>query len=372
MRATRAVIHLDHLRRNIRELKAWLGPQVKICMAVKADAYGHGAVPVAKAAREQGVDCLGIATVQEGEELRRAGLDCPLLLLGLPLPEELQALVSHGLTPLVASAEMLRGLQEAARSQGRRVGVHLKIDTGMGRIGCRPRELEGVLAALDECPGLTLAGVCTHFPVSDGADRGFTLRQIEIFKNCVEEIRGRGINPGLVHAANSGAIIGCPEAWFDMVRPGIMLYGYYPSDEQDRPLALTPVMELRTKVIFLKRVTRGTRLSYGLTYSAPEDTLIGTLPVGYADGYSRLLSNRGEVTIRGRRYPIAGRVCMDQCLVDLGPDARVELYEDVLLFGPAGPDAKEIGRLIGTIPYEVTCLVGKRVPRVYPDPGVED
>jgi len=369
MRCTKAVIHLENLRHNIRLLKEILGPAVSICMAVKADAYGHGAVRVAKAAVEEGVDAFGIATVQEAEELRSAGIDNPILLFSPTVPTEIAGIVSRGIVPLLGDERFAILLAEEAERQNLVVEAHLKIDTGMGRFGCRPDQSEGLAVLIDSNPWLKLGGVCTHFAVSDGRESGFTLQQGDVLQECVKRIRERGIDPGIVHAANSGAILGCRETHLDMVRPGIMLYGYYPSKDQDRNLDLQPVMEFTTKIAFLKEVVKGTSLSYGLTYKSADDTIIATLPVGYADGYSRLLSNKGEVLIAGKRYPVVGRVCMDQTLVDLGREPRVELYDDVTLFGPGPemPTAETIADIMHTIPYEVTCLVGKRVPRVFVD-----
>ena len=370
MRATRAIIHLENLRHNIRALKRELAPGVKICLAVKADAYGHGAARVSQAAIEEGIDVLGIATVEEGVELRKSGIESPVLLLSLPVPEELPAIVGNRITPIVASRELVLLFAREAERRNRKVEVHLKIDTGMGRVGCRPEEAEDLAGLIFSHSWLSLGGVCTHFPVSDIPGDPFTLRQIEIFRRCIESLKSRSIDPGIVHAANSGAVINYPDSHFNMVRPGILLYGYYPSKEQDRELELMPVMEFVTRIVFLKKVAKGTRLSYGLTYTTKGDSFIATLPVGYADGYSRLLSNRAEVAIQGRRYPVAGRICMDQCLVDLGSDTNVLLYDDAVLFGPGPgpPSAEDIADLMGTIPYEVTCLVGKRVPRVFVDP----
>jgi alanine racemase len=369
MRCTKAIIHLENLRHNIRLLREILSPGVSICMAVKADAYGHGAVRVARAALEEGVGAFGIATVQEGDELRTAGIDVPILLLSPVVPSEIPRIVSRRIAALVSSEAFAHLLAREAERQGLAAGVHIKIDTGMGRLGCRPDQSQELAVFVDSNPWLELRGVCTHFPVADTRDCSYTLQQLALLRSCVERIRERGVDPGVIHAANSGAILGCRESHLDMVRPGIMLYGYYPSKDQDRNLDLRPVMELTTKVAFLKKVERGTGLSYGLTYTTSQETVIATLPVGYADGYSRLLSNRAEVAIRGERHPVVGRVCMDQTLVDLGRGASVELYDDVTLFGPGpgAPSAETIADLMHTIPYEVTCLVGKRVPRVFVD-----
>lgn len=367
--ATHALIHLENLRHNIRLVRRHVGPQVRLCMAVKADAYGHGAPAVARVAEEEGIDCAGVARVGEGAELRRAGIRMPLLLLGLPIPDEIPQLVASRLTPLVGDLSLAEALSAEAAASGTPVSVHLKVDTGMGRIGCSAAEAPELAARIVRLPGLSLAGLCTHFPVSDGREKAFTRSQVEALRLCAEDLRRRGLEPGILHAANSGAVLDLPEAHLDMVRPGILLYGYYPSRDQERHLAVKPLMELKTSVVFLKRVEAGTPISYGSTYRPSRATVIATLPVGYADGYSRALSNRADVLIRGRRYPVVGRICMDQCLVDVGPDPEVARYDEVTLFGPdpRGPSAEELAERTGTISYEITCLVSKRVPRVTVD-----
>ncbi|WP_455382423.1 alanine racemase [Salinispira pacifica] len=374
MRATRAVVYLQHLRHNIRLIRDHVarmrpGRPPRICVAVKADAYGHGIVEVSQTAVEEGVDYLAVATIDEAVQVREAGLRLPILIYSLPIPEELSAIVEFGLTPLVGDEELVARLEAEARHQGKRVPVHVKIDTGMGRIGCRPEEAPQLAAAVQESPWLHLEGMSTHFPVSDSADRSFTLEQVRRFEAVAEETRQRGIDPGILSAANSGAALASPESYFDMVRPGILAYGYYPSDEQERLLPVKPVMQFESQMVYVKRVAAGTGISYGLTHHTERETCIGTVPVGYADGYNRLLSNRARMLVNGRSVPVVGRICMDQCMVDLGPDAAGALYDRAVLFGPdpAGPDAEELARIIGTIPYEVTCAVSKRVPRIYVD-----
>ncbi|MEW5814219.1 MAG: alanine racemase [Spirochaetota bacterium] len=369
MRATRAIIHLEHLRRNLRLLRGRIGAGVKICLAVKADAYGHGAVQVSKTALSEGVEFLAVATVSEAIELRNAGIQTPVLLLTPPIPEEIGEIPVYNITPVVAERELITMLAEIGRKRGKQVTVHLKIDTGMGRIGCRPEEAPHLLQLITETPSLKLGGICTHFPVADSADNRATLRQLQQFKDTISNICQKGLPRGIIHAANSGAIIGTAEAYFDMVRPGILMYGYYPSKEQTRIIEVKPLMELETVVVFLKRVPEDTPISYGMTYRTKRETVIATLPVGYGDGYNRLLSNRGKVSINNRFFPIVGRVCMDQCMVDLGPDSNVRMYDRVVLFGPdtEGLSAEHIADLIGTIPYEVTCSINKRVPRIYSD-----
>jgi alanine racemase len=367
MRATRAIIYLSNIRSNIRAIRAHVGKSVKICIAVKADGYGHGAVEVAKVAVSEGIEFLGVATLSEAAELRQAGIRIPVILLSLCVPDEIRDIVALDVLPVVASADLADLFAAESGRQGKKTGCHLKIDTGMGRIGCTPEEAPALAEKIAVNPSLSLAGVCTHFPGSDLSDKSFTNGQIRRFSRAVDAIRARGIDPGLIHAANSGAINEIPESYFNLVRPGIMVYGYYPSREQSRALALKPAMEFRTRVVFLKKVGKGTPISYGMTYRAPEDAWIATLPVGYADGYNRLLSNRGRVAINGMIYPVVGRICMDQCLVNLGSQTDVRLYDDAVLFGPEPPakSAEEIADQLETISYEVTCLVGKRVPRIF-------
>lgn len=367
MRSTRAVIHTENYRNNVQLVRKRVGKDRLICAAVKADGYGHGAFEMARIGLEEGVTHFAVATVGEGVLLREQGLSSSLILFTLPQPEEICDIVEYNIQPFVADVEYIGLLQAEGKKQRKIVQVHLHIDTGMGRIGCEPEKAAELAVFIDNLENINLAGVSTHFACADSRDKTFTDIQLNKFRNAVSSIKDAGIDPGIVHASNSAAIIGFTESWMDMVRPGIMLYGYYPGNEQPRDLNLKPVMELKTKVVFLKRVPAGKTLSYGATYTTSRETVIATLPVGYGDGYNRLLSSRGKVIIRGKEYTIAGRVCMDQCMVDLGPDTDVELYDDVILFGPdpVGPSAKDIAGITGTIPYEVTCNVNKRVPRIY-------
>ncbi len=378
MRPTRGVIHLENLRWNIRQIRKILGPSVQICMAVKADAYGHGALRLAKTAVDEGIKWFGVATVYEGIRLRREGIGARILLFSLPFPEDIPLLLEYNIAPFVADGETVARLDTAAgklhgrtalHDGGGRFPVHLKIDTGMGRIGCLPEDAPFIAEQIARSSSLFLEGTCTHFPGSDTKDQGFSKQQIALFLRSVNEIRTRGVDPGILHTANSGAIIGLPESHFDMVRPGIILYGYYPSREQARELEVRPVFELQTRIMFLKKVPPGTPISYGSIYRTRSETWIATLPVGYADGYPRLLSNNAEVLIRGKTYPVAGRVCMDQIMVDLGSETDVRLNDTAVLFGPdpAGPTAETVAEAVGTIPYEITCGITKRVPRMYVD-----
>ena len=300
-------------------------------------------------------------------KLRDAGIKQPVLMYSLPFPDELPEIVKSEISVFVIDKTNIELLVKEAERQKKTASVHIKIDTGMGRIGCRPDEAHLLARFISENPYLKLEGICTHFPVSDKEKNEFTLSQIKTFKSCIKKIKGMGINPGKIHAANSGAIIGYPDSYFTAVRPGIMLYGYYPSHGQERMLDIKPVMEFVTKVSFIKTVDKDTPVSYGMTYMTKSKTKIATLPVGYADGYSRLLSNTGRVLIKGKYYPVAGRVCMDQIMIDIGINSGIKAGDDVVLFGPNSQTAEDIADIINTIPYEVTCLITKRVPRIYID-----
>jgi alanine racemase len=338
-------------------------------MAVKADGYGHGAVRVAEVAVSEGVEYLGVATLDEGVEIRENSVSAPVVLLSLPIPEELESIVSHDISCIVAGPGDIKRLAEVSRRAKKITPVHLKIDCGMGRIGCRPEEAPDLGELILSCGSLKLEGTFTHLPVSDKKDQGETLSHLQAFQKAVEHMKSRDINPGILHAANSGAIVGCSTSYFDMVRPGIILYGYYPSREQERFLQVKPVMEMESRVVFLKKVPAGTGISYGLTYHTKRETEIATVSAGYGDGYSRLLTNKAQVLIRGRQYPVVGRVCMDQFMVDLGLNSGVSLNDRVTLFGPAegGPTAETLAEAMGTIPYEIMCGINKRVPRIYID-----
>jgi alanine racemase len=268
-------------------------------------------------------------------------------------------------------------LDEAASAARLRLPVHLKIDTGMGRMGCPPEDSAALARQISGCTSLEYAGTATHFAAADSAafdDRAYTGRQIARFNEALAALRAAGIDPGIVHAANSGAIILHPQAWYDMVRPGILLYGYntvssrsYADVPALPPPEVRPVMELRTNVVLLRQMRRGESVSYGRSWTAPRDTVIGVLPAGYADGLPRLLSNRWQAVIGGGSYPLVGRICMDQCMADLGPSPKVRRWDEAVIFGGPAPDAGVLAERIGTIPYEITCNINKRVPRVYKD-----
>ncbi|MDR2521864.1 MAG: alanine racemase, partial [Spirochaetaceae bacterium] len=318
MRATFAVIHLDALQSNIAALRARFARANKnpaICLPVKADAYGHGAREVAASALRAGVRCLAVATVDEGVYLREGGIGAPVLVLSQGMPAEFEALCAYRLSPLAGDLEAARLLAECAgRAAGERLPVFVKIDTGMGRGGCRPKDAAELAACVAGAGSLEYAGALTHFAAADSflpEDRAYTRRQIALFDQALQAIGARGVCGGIVSAANSGAALWYPEAWFDMVRPGIALYGYPPQPGEDAAPAVDggaaggfrPLMELRTHVVAIKTVYKGESVSYGRTWTAAADTRIAVLPVGYGDGLPRALSGNFLVVIRGRRYP---------------------------------------------------------------------
>jgi alanine racemase len=375
MRSTKALVSLALLRENIRAVRARIGPNPLICFPVKADGYGHGAIQVSQTAISAGVQYLAVATVSEGTELRSAGITAPILLLSVPSVSELPTVVNAHLIPFVADRDFVSALSRIASELGKRVSVHLKIDTGMGRVGCRPESAAELAAFIVAQSSLELAGTATHFAVADSCeprDVEYTEGQLRRFREAVEAIRAAGISPGIVHSANSGAVTLHENAFFDMIRPGIILYGYPPKVPSDWPSegavalarAIRPIMTVVTEIAFVKRVKPGECVSYGCLWTAERETWIATLPLGYADGLRRDLMGKLKVYIREKPFPVVGKICMDQCMVDCGENA-FERGEPVTVFGGVAPDAGDVAALVGTISYEITCGINKRVVRVY-------
>lgn len=334
---------------------------------VKANAYGHGMAECARIFREEGVDFLGVAFADEAAELRAAGDAGRIVVLTPPLPEEAGLFCEHELDVVACSLSAMEAFSRAAIQAGITLRAHLYIDTGMRRDGIEPEEAVAFMQSCAALPGLTFVGVCTHFATSDEADRTFALRQLALFNTALHDLEKAGFRFPLVHAANSGAVVNLPEAHFTLVRPGLTLYGYDPSQDAAEPPALRPVMTLRTRINSVRRVPPDTSVSYGRRYFTREDTWIATIPIGYGDGFMRLLSGKASCLIRGREFPVVGTICMDQCMVDTG-DLAVEPGEEVVLIGrqqAAQLSAGELARRLGTIPYEVLTAISARVPRVY-------
>lgn len=371
-RPTRVDIDLGALAHNVRRLRALVEPAA-VMAVVKADAYGHGAVPVARVAQAEGVAAFGVALVEEGVELRDAGIETTVLVLSEPVADAAAEVVARRLTPVVYTESGIDALAKAvADAGGEPLDVHLKVDTGMHRVGAAPASVDALVARLLDHPELRLSGLCTHFAVADEPERDDTAEQLGRFVAVRDRLAARGIAPGCVHAANSAGAIAFTDARFDLVRIGIALYGVLPAPGLGADLGLAPVMSLRSQVSHVKELRAGDRVSYGLRYALPRDARIATVPIGYADGVPRNLGATGaEVVVRGRRCPIAGTVTMDQLMVDVG-DLPVEVGDAVTLLGADGDasvTAEEWAERLGTIGYEIVCGIGPRVPRHYHGAG---
>ncbi len=370
-RPTIAEIDLDALRFNLNQLRGLTKGKADILAVVKANAYGHGAVEIAKELESAGAKIFGVATTEEGIELRRSGVSLPTLILAGSYPEEFEKVIENNLSPVVFDLEMARALDAQAKKTGQRISVHLKVDTGMNRLGIPWRNWEPALNVLQSLGNLQVEGLMSHFSVAESErpdDRAFTEEQRQRFQACLDSARKMGMQPHYIHLANSAATALGERARFNLVRPGLMLYGLHPAPALRRRISLRPVLRWKTAILSLKRVPAGDPVSYGRTYSCRKESLIAILPVGYADGYNRRLSNRGEVLVRGKRAKIAGIVCMDLTMVDVSEISGVQVNDEVVLLGRQEAEeisADEMAGWMETIPYEVLCAIGKRVPRIY-------
>ncbi len=365
---TYATVDLAALAHNLSRIKQYLSPGCEVMAVVKANAYGHGALETVQALTRQGIGRFAVASLDEGIALRQAGLSASILVLGALFEKQVSDLVAHRLTPVVSDGRILPSLAKAARTHPTPYPIHLKVETGMGRLGFSPEELLSILDNPILRSPLQVEGMMTHLADADGKDSIFTERQLGAFRTVLEQIRERGVTIPLVHTANSAAIVRFPDAHYSLVRPGIMLYGYHILPATVPTPDLRPVLSLRTTIVQLRTIPRGGTVSYNGTFVAPRPTRIAVLPIGYADGYSRRLSHRGSVLIQGCRAPIVGLVCMDMIMVDVTDLASVQVGEIVTLIGQQGEEsiwADEVADWIGTISYEVLCGIGSRVPRLY-------
>ena len=366
-RPTIATISLEAVRHNVHAIQEKVGNSM-VMAVVKANGYGHGMLEVARASLEAGAQWLGIATVDEALALREAGLSAPILILGPTFPDTAEICVANDISVAVGTFDLARALGRAALKLRKKARVHIKVDTGMGRFGFWWKDLIPVLSELKKLRGIHLEGTFTHFAVSDIADPSYTRWQNSNFRRFLEATARAKVRFDIIHAANSGAILQHPDAYYDMVRAGVMLYGMLPDPATRPTVPIEPVMTLTTKLVEIRHHPKGRFISYGRTWQTPRKSRIGTLPIGYGDGFSRKFSNRGEVVIRGRRAPIVGRVCMDQTLVDVTHIPEAEVGDDVLLWGKMGENilkVEEVAQWMETITYEVTCALGPRVPRMY-------
>jgi len=379
---TWAEIDLNAIAGNVRELRRLASPTAKVMAVVKANGYGHGAVEVARTALANGAEWLGVARLAEAVPLREAGLGAPILVFGYTPPAGAGRLIDLDLRQSVYSLEAAQAYSTAAAARGERIRVHVKVDTGMGRLGLVPAALSGhhpgeavgeefirAATAIARLPGIDAEGIFTHFAAADSADRSYANGQLSLFLEVLSALRAHGLEFPVRHAANSAALIQMPESHLDLVRPGIALYGLRPSDEVDLGrVALKPAMALKTRIIHLKSVPAGSCISYGMTYRTPSPTTIATVPAGYADGYCRRFSSRGWMLVHGRRVPVLGRVCMDLTMLDVGAVLGARVEDEVVIFGTQGNEfisADDLAGELGTINYEIVCDVSSRVPRVY-------
>ena len=360
-----AEIDLDAIAHNIKEAKKKINATTKLCAVVKADAYGHGATQVAKAALMAGADFLAVALLQEAIELREAGIKAPILILGALQEEGAEETVENEISQALFTLKSAELLSAAAVKLGKKAKVHLAIETGMNRIGISPEQAGDFAAQVGALPGIEIEGVFSHFAMADAKDKTFCREQYAKFQKALFEIRLRGIEIPIKHISNSATISELPEMQLDMVRQGITLYGLWPSDDVGHCLDYEPVMKLKAKITFVKQIEQGETVGYGRTFTAERPTKIATLPLGYADGISRKVSNKGYVLLKGQKAPIVGRVCMDQFMIDVTDIENVEIGDEVLVFGSKELSADKVAEWTETISYEVLCAVSKRIPRIY-------
>lgn len=365
-----AEIDVDAITHNYRQIKQTIPKYTGIMAVVKADGYGHGAVKVAQILEKEGVDYLAVAIAAEGAQLREEGIKVPILVLGYTPATSVGALIENDLTQTIFSYEMAKYISYEASKLGKKVNIHIKVDTGMGRIGFlpHPTSIEEIIE-INKLPNIEIEGIYTHFSSADEQDQTYTKKQNSIFNGFLKELSQVGIEVPIVHGANSAAIIMHKYSHSNMVRLGISLYGHYPSTvAKSYPVGLKPAMSLKTQVVHVKKVPKGQPIGYNRTYTTRDVTTIATIPIGYADGYSRGLSNKGRVLIRGEYAPVIGNICMDQFMVDVTHINYVAVGDEVVLFGKQDDNeitVEEIADILNTINYEVICMIGKRIPRIY-------
>ncbi len=368
MRPTFAEIDLGTLNSNLRNIRKKIGKHPLIMAVVKANAYGHGVIPVVKSIiKNKTAEYFGVAIVEEGIELRKENIRYPIHVFTAPLREQLDLFVLNNLEATICDLDTAKRLNTIAKQKKTKAVVHIKIDTGMGRIGVSSREAISFVKTVTEMSNLVIKGVFTHFATSDDRDLTFANEQLSIFRSIITRLELDGIHIPLVHCANSGAILQMQDSYFDMVRAGIMMYGYTPSHEALKNVSIEPVLSIKSKVGFVKTVSAGTSISYSRRFFAKRKTTIASVTIGYADGYFRTLTNKTGVLINGKKYPVVGTVCMDQIMIDVGK-SKIKVGDEVVIIGKSKSkriSAWDISDSIGTIPYEVTCAVSSRVPRKY-------
>lgn len=370
LRATRAEIDLDNFEHNLKEIRKATPISADIMPVIKADGYGHGALELAKAALNLGINYFAVATLEEAKALRLGGIDSDILILGPLFVNQYKPAIEDGITFILGESGSLPAVSAAAAEAGRKAKVHVKIDTGMSRVGLNYLNAADELKSYVDLPSVDFEGIMTHFATSDEKDKGYTYTQYERFIKVIDDLTYMGFNFRIRHCSNSGAILDLPEMAMDMVRPGIIIYGLYPSSEVTKNIELRPVMKIITRITHLKLVDAGTPVSYGCTYTTRDTELVATIPIGYADGYSRILSGSAEVIVNGVKCRVVGRICMDQCMVSMPPSmaGSVKIGDEVVIVGEqlgSAVSLDDLAEKMGTINYEVACMISKRVPRVY-------
>ncbi len=364
---TRAIINIQALQHNLSVVKHYVGERVGIIAVVKANAYGHGMEIITREAIKSGATYLGVARVTEGVELRKAGISLPILLFEIIPSDFVEQGIIYSLDMTVCTLDDARRIESVAERVRRKANVHVKVDTGMGRLGHDWKTAAGFIEQVGRMHWVNIVAVYSHFATSEDPDQTFAKEQLSRFNIVLEEVRKRKIEIPLRHMANSGGIMSLPDSHFDLVRPGFMMYGYPPRRGMDNDSQLKPVMSLVARVSLVKKVEKGTSISYGRRYYSPHETHIATVPIGYGDGYSRMLTGKAAVLIRGKRYPVVGAISMDHLMVDVGAESDISIGDDVVLLGNDGKESIslwDIAEQLGTIPYEVLCMVADRVPRV--------
>ncbi len=369
LRPVWAEIQLDKLANNMREIRR-VSKSKDIIAVVKADAYGHGALDVAPVFLENGANRLAVAVISEAVELRRGGIECPIMILGFTPPNLIDNLLRYDIEQTVYSYDFAEEISKMAVKSNKIAKIHIALDTGMGRIGFLPEEnsVEQVYK-ISKLPNIIVEGIFSHFSAADEKDKEYTYKQLEHFNWFYNKLKDKGVNINIRHIANSAGIIDLPETHFEAVRPGIIQYGYYPSEEVSKDkINIKPAMQLKTNVVHIKKIPAGEYIGYGRKFKTTKDSVIATLPVGYADGYTRLLFAKGKVIINNKFAPVVGRICMDQCMIDITDVEDVKVGTDVILIGETEEikfNAEDAAEILGTISYEVVCMISKRVPRVY-------
>jgi len=369
IRPTRVEIYLDNIVHNLKEVKKLVGEKIKIMAVIKADAYGHGAVQVAKILEEHGVDYLGVATVEEAVELREKGIKLPILIFGYTPLTQLKEVIEWNITQTVFEIGYVKELEKLSLKRNKKTKIHVKIDTGLGRIGYTDMALaEKEIIEMASMKGIELEGIYSHFATAAEKDKTYCKEQFSTFMKLVNKLKERNLEIPLKHIANAGAILDLEYTYLDMVRPGIILFGSYPSEEVQKRMDLKETLAFKTKIVYLKEVPEGFSIGYGRTFITKRKSKIATLPVGYADGLDRLLSNNYHVLIKGKYVPLVGRICMDQCMIDVTDMENVQVGDEVVIIGTQGEKkiaVEDMAKKLNTIPQEIYCKISRRVPRVY-------